>query len=124
MDHWINDFLRTKFAKRLAGIAFSKYSRFLPIRKIRENTNWLAFLHPKPCYPIHIVIVPKRKIADWMSLPIDDATLYADFVEISQGMIRDFCLEETGYRLIVNGGPNQTFPHMHVHLVAGEVLTD
>ncbi len=123
MDHWFNSFLQTKLAKYLAGFLFSKGSRFLPVKKLRENTNWLAFIHPKPCYPIHIVIVPKRKIADWMCLPLEDAALYADFVELSQGMIRDFCLEEAGYRLIINGGPNQTFPHLHMHLVAGDVFT-
>ena len=117
-------FLQTKLARSLAGFLFSKANRFLPIKRLRENGNWLAFNHPRPSYPIHILIVPKRKIADWMSLPIEDAVLYADFVEISQGMIRDFCLEEAGYRLIVNGGPNQTFPHLHVHLVAGDVFSD
>ena len=123
MGSLIKSFLHTKMAKRLAGFMFSRGSRLLPVKKLRENSTWLAFIHHKPCYPIHIVIVPKREIDDWMSLPLEDPALYADFVELSQGMIRDFCLEETGYRLIINGGPYQTFPHLHAHLVAGDVLS-
>ncbi|MBA4375557.1 MAG: histidine triad nucleotide-binding protein [Anaerolinea sp.] len=80
----------------------------------------MAFAHPNPSYPIHILIIPKRRIANWLALPVDDPTLYSEYIVMTQGMIRDFCLEETGYRLITNGGKYQIFPHLHIHLVAGD----
>ncbi len=122
MSVLINKILRTKFAAELVGFMFAKADKIIPVKRLRETDSWLAIIHPKPCYPVHIVILPKRKISNWLSLPVDDAPLYSEFVDITQGMIRDFCLEEAGYRLIVNGGVNQTFPHLHVHLVAGDAL--
>lgn len=62
----------------------------------------------------------KHQIANWMQFPLNDPTLYAEFVEITQDLIKDFCLETTGYRIIINGGSYQDFRHLHFHLVAGE----
>lgn len=95
-------------------------SKWVPVKHVRETNSWLAFMHPNPTYPIHLVIVPKRQIENWMQLPLNDPALYAEFVEITQDLIKDFFLETTGYRIITNGGNYQDFPHLHIHLVAGE----
>lgn len=112
--------LYSKPVSGLISFLFVYADKLVPVNRLRETPDWLAFTHPKPTYPVHILIVPKRKIANWMELPLDDPVLYAEFVNLTQSMIKDFCLEDAGYRLIVNGGINQDFPHLHIHLVAGE----
>jgi histidine triad (HIT) family protein len=114
--------LYSKPVSRLISFLFAHASRLVPVKRLRETPNWLAFTHPNPSYPVHILIVPRRQIANLMQLPVEDPALYAEFVALTQGMIKDFCLEDAGYRLIVNGGINQDFPHLHIHLVAGEAL--
>jgi histidine triad (HIT) family protein len=122
MNQFLRKFLRTRLAGQLTGLIFSKASNLVPLKRLKETPSWMAVLHPDPGYPVHIVILPKHKIANWMTLPIDDPSLYTEFVVLTQTMIHEFCLEDAGYRLIVNGGRFQTFPHLHVHLVAGEAL--
>ena len=119
MNSFVEHLLKTKIVSDGIGLIISRASFLVPGIRLRENSSWIAIVHPKPAYPIHIVVLPKRKIKNWMSLPLDDAPFYNEFVNITQSMIRDFCLDEAGYRLIVNGGPNQTFPHLHIHLIAG-----
>lgn len=115
-------FLYSKPVSRLISFLFAHADQLVPVSRLRETQNWLAFTHPNPTYPIHILIVPKRKITNWMQLPQDDPALYTEFIALTQGMIKDFCLEEAGYRLIVNGGIHQDFPHLHIHLVVGDAI--
>ena len=114
--------LYSKPVSALISFLFAHADKLVPVSRLRETQNWLAFTHPNPGYPVHILIVPKRRVANWMQLPVDDPALYAEFVALTQSMIRDFCLEKAGYRLIVNGGVNQDFPHLHIHLVAGKAI--
>lgn len=116
---------RILYSKPVSGLIsflFAHADKLVPVSRLRETPSWLAFSHPNPTYPVHILIVPKRQITNWMQLPLDDPALYAEFVALTQGMIKDFCLEDAGYRIIVNGGINQDFPHLHIHLVAGNAI--
>ncbi len=121
MGTLLRKFSRSNAAYSLTAFVFSKMNRWLPVKRVAENDHWLAFFHPKPGYPIHIVFVPKCKIKNWMAFPLDNSLLLIDFVELTQSVIRDWNLEEKEYRLIINGGLNQTFPHMHAHLVSGNI---
>jgi diadenosine tetraphosphate (Ap4A) HIT family hydrolase len=66
------------------------------------------------------LIVPKRPYPSFLSLPADDPELWKEFIEIVQSLVQELELEKVGYRLIVNGGPYQDFPHAHFHLVSGD----
>lgn len=114
--------LYSKPVSGLISFLFAHADKLVPVNRLRETANWLAFTHPNPTYPVHIVIVPKHEIANWMQLPMDDPALYTEFVALTQSMIKDFYLEDAGYRIIVNGGINQDFPHLHIHLVAGKAI--
>lgn len=96
--------------------------RWMRIPLLRETDSWIAFCHPTPAYPVHIVILPKKPWKDWLAVTTEDPKAFTEFVSLTQTMIRDFELTPAGYRLIMNGGSNQTFPHLHFHLVAGEQL--
>jgi histidine triad (HIT) family protein len=90
---------------------------FLPMDLVFENTHWAAFYHPQPEYPLHILILPKGGISSLSAAPSDDLQLYADLIQLVQALISDFSLEDQAYRLITNGGENQTIPIWHWHLV-------
>ena len=53
-----------------------------------------------------------------MTLPDDDLELGSDLFLIVKELITQFHLAEKGYRLITNGGFNQTIPQWHWHLVS------
>ena len=96
----------------------------LPIERLAETNNLLAFHHPTPAYPLHILIVPKKSITSLLALdPVAERDLLGEVLATAQKLVRQFHLEEDGYRLIVNGGKFQDFPSLHFHLVADQVTT-
>ena len=82
------------------------------------NEHWVAFYHPQPDYPLHILIVPKQHLASIAEALGQSAAFHQDFYEIVHTLISDFDLESVGYRLISNGGPNQVIPQWHWHLIS------
>ena len=112
--------LESGIIKNILAWMFSHMPRMIPIVPLRETASWMAFCHPSPLYPVHIVIVPKKPWKDWLAVNSENPDAMQEFVSITQSMIQDFELTPAGYRLIMNGGVNQTFPHLHFHLVAGD----
>ena len=108
-------FLFTKIIAMVAAHA----NFLLPGQRLADTPHWFAIRHPHPAYPVHILILPRRAITDWLSFPANEPEMYVEFVELSQRLIRDERLEGIGYRLIVNGGEYQSIPQFHVHLVSG-----
>ncbi len=92
----------------------------IPLHKLRETPTLLAFHHPQPGYPTHILILPKKAIANLAALTAEDASLLAEVFQTAQSLVEELGLENGGYRLIVNGGAYQDIPQLHWHLVAGE----
>lgn len=88
------------------------------MKRLRETDTLLAFYHPKPSYPLHILLVPKRERKDLMDVQAADADFLLDLVQTVQSLVQELNLEPGGYRLITNGGAYQDIPHLHFHLVA------
>jgi len=76
----------------------------------------MAFHHPKPSYPFHVLLVPKKAVASLKELDPTDTAFLADLYSTVQGLIDEFHLP--AYRLIVNGGEVQDFPQLHFHLIS------
>ena len=89
----------------------------IPVNRLRETDLLLAFYHPKPSYPLHILIVPKRQIHSMMmTLQPSDVDFLVDLMATVQSLVQEFHLDETGYSLITNGGDYQDVPQLHYHL--------
>jgi len=91
-------------------------SFLIPVTRLRETPNLIAFHHPAPSYKFHVLIVPKRKVDSLAALDPEDTTLLTDLYSTVQSLIAEFKL--TAYRFIVNGGEYQDFPHLHFHLIS------
>ncbi len=103
------------------GWLFAHVSFLLPVDRLRDTETLLAFHHPRPAYPVHILIVPKRRLANLLDLQTADADFLLELIATVQSLITEFGLETVGYRLITNGGPYQDIPQLHFHLISGEV---
>ncbi|MDX9953290.1 MAG: HIT domain-containing protein [Anaerolineae bacterium] len=90
----------------------------LPVHRLRETPTLLAFHHPRPSYPLHILLVPKRAIGSLSEIQPTDNDFLADLFTTVQSLIAEFNLEARGYRLIANGGQYQDVPQLHFHLIA------
>jgi len=105
----------TQLGRFLVGWIFEHMSFVIPAKRLRETDTLLAFYSPKPAHPFHVIIVPKKDVRSFADLELADPFL-ADLVTAAQSIVAEYNLP--AYRLIVNGGEYQEFPHLHFHLVS------
>ena len=120
IGHLLFRLARSRLGQRLVRWGFSKMSFAIPVKRLRETETLMAFHHPRPSHPLHILLVPKRPYASLLELAPDDAGFLKDLFATVQDLVRKFDLEQSGYRLIANGGAYQDVPHLHFHLIAEE----
>lgn len=101
---------------RIIGWIFARMSFLIPVSRLRETPNLVAFQHPSPSYKFHVLIVPKRETASLVQLDPTDTAFLSDLYSTVQSLVDEFHLR--AYRLIVNGGEYQDFPHLHFHLIS------
>ena len=89
----------------------------IPVKRLRETETLLAFYHPRPAYPFHVILTPKKDIRSFSDLNPSDPFM-AELVSATHSLVEEFHL--SSWRLIVNGGGNQEFPHLHFHLVSDD----
>jgi len=100
----------------LIGWTFTYMSFAVPIKRLRETKTLMAFHHPKPAYPFHVLLVPKKAIISLKEFDTKDSAFLTDLYSTVQDLVNEFQL--SAYRLIVNGGEYQDFPQLHFHLVS------
>ena len=80
-----------------------------------QDDDVMVFPDIKPIRPIHLLIMPKAHVKDFLELT-DDALL-GKLKTTIQNMIKEQKLETRGYRLVVHGGGAQIIDHLHFHLL-------
>jgi histidine triad (HIT) family protein len=113
---------KSSVGRRFIGWIFAHMSFAIPVRRLRETSTLIAFHHPKPSYPVHILLVPKRALGSLTDLTPADADFLIELFQTVKGLVAEFGLEQTGYRLIVNGGRYQDVPQLHFHLICESPL--
>ena len=107
---------RTTPGRLLVRLLFDKMTFAMPVQRLRETPNLMAFKHPQPAYAFHVVLVPKKAVASLMELDASDPVFLVDLYQTVQSLVKEFRLSD--FRLIVNGGKYQDFPQLHFHLVS------
>jgi histidine triad (HIT) family protein len=102
--------------RSLIGWMFEHMSFAIPVQRLRETETLMAFHHPRPAYPFHVLLVPKKAVLSLKELDSTDTAFLTDLYSTVQNLVSEFGLP--AYRLIVNGGEFQDFPQLHFHLVA------
>jgi histidine triad (HIT) family protein len=98
--------------------------REIPSKIAFEDDQVLGFHDIQPSAPIHILFVPKKHVDSVLQVSAEEpvVSLLADrAVKTAQKL----GLEPTGFRLLMNYGPDagQTVHHLHVHLLGGAKLS-
>ena len=121
--HLLLSLARSRWLGWLVGQIITYMSFLLPVDRLRETTTLLAFYHPRPAYPFHVLLMPKRPLASLRAITAQDADFLLELFQVVQSLVEEFKLEEKGYRLVCNGGRNQDVPHLHFHLIAEKMVT-
>lgn len=109
---------RWRVLRPVVSLFFRHMDRFLSADRLYQNNYWVAFAHPQPAYALHLLIVPRQDLPSLQQAPLAPAERYAALFAAVQELVRRYDLAACGYRLITNGGPNQSVPQWHWHLVS------
>jgi len=118
MKAWLLRLLASPLGRWLTGTLLIHFPGWLPLRGKQVGANWVSFPHPQPDAPYHLVLLPRRRNASLAELDAQDTALLSELISTVQQRVRQDGLERGGYRLVVNAGRYQTFPHLHFHLLA------
>ncbi len=97
----------------------------IPAAIVYEDDLVLAFRDINPQAPTHIVMIPKKEIRRIGEAQADDHKLLGHLLLKAAAVAAQLGLDKTGYRLVVNNGPDggETVPHLHCHILGGRKMT-
>ncbi len=93
----------------------------LPASLIFQD-DWVTVFHDiHPITPVHILIVPNKHITSVNEIEAEDEGLLGHMTFIARQIAEQEDLAHSGYRLVINTGPDagQSVFHLHMHLIGG-----
>ena len=96
----------------------------IPTDFVYEDEKIVAFKDINPQAPIHILVIPKKHIESIVDLKDEDEMLVGKMFKVVRKIAKEYNIEESGFRLIVNckEDAGQEVPHLHFHILAGKKL--
>jgi histidine triad (HIT) family protein len=110
----------------MAETIFSKIiKKKIPADIVFENDKILAFKDINPKAPVHVLIIPKEKIAQVTEIDgKKHAALLGEMFDVANKIAKDMKIDKDGFRLVLNNGGNggQEVYHLHMHLLGGRQM--
>ncbi|GJL82764.1 MAG: histidine triad nucleotide-binding protein [marine bacterium B5-7] len=101
---------------------FSKIIRKeIPSDIVYQDDLVTAFRDISPQAPVHVLIVPNHLIPSVNDVTDDDEAVMGRMMNVARIIAEQEGITESGYRLIVNCGPDghQDVMHLHMHILGG-----
>jgi histidine triad (HIT) family protein len=97
----------------------------IPADVVRESDRVLAFRDIDPKAPVHILLIPKDHVESVAQLDDGSGGTLADLMQAATHLARAEGIDESGWRLVTNVGPDagQAVFHLHFHLLGGRPMT-
>jgi histidine triad (HIT) family protein len=89
-----------------------------------EDDTAVAFPDINPKAPVHILVVPKKHISSFKDCAPEDHPALGHLLWVVSLMAAEKKIDKSGYRVIINSGPDsgQEIDHVHLHLLGGRPL--
>jgi histidine triad (HIT) family protein len=96
----------------------------IPVSKVYEDDELLAFDDINPQAPLHVLIVPKRHIPTLNDLQPGDDHVVGSIIRRASALAAERGYADRGYRTVfnTNSEAGQSVFHIHLHLLAGRGL--
>ena len=96
----------------------------IPATITYRDDNVVAFKDIGPKAPLHELGIPIRHIASLAEAKSEDAALLGKLMIVASNQARAAGFADSGFRVVVNVGPDagQTVHHVHLHVLAGRPL--
>ena len=91
---------------------------------VYQDEDFIVIKDIHPQAPIHVLIIPKRHLDIIHRTTHEDIDVLGKMILVAGKVAKILGVDESGYRLILNQGPNagQLVPHLHIHFLAGKRL--
>jgi histidine triad (HIT) family protein len=96
----------------------------IPADVVYEDDRALAFRDVQPQAPVHVLVIPKRRI-DRVAAAVDsDTELLGHLLQVCRIVAEREGVASTGYRVVTNSGDHggQSVDHLHFHVLGGRAL--
>lgn len=97
----------------------------IPADIVYEDEQIIVFKDINPQAPVHLLIVPKKHVTAYEDgFSAYEAELLGALFYAAEKAAREVGVSRSGFRLIVNCGPDsgQEIAHLHMHLLGGKKL--
>jgi histidine triad (HIT) family protein len=96
----------------------------IPSDVVYRDERVTAFRDIQPQAPVHVLIVPNEHVTSTNELDERHEALVGYLMRMTQHVAREQGIGESGFRLVVNTGPDalMSVPHLHVHILGGRKL--
>ncbi|NQV71219.1 MAG: histidine triad nucleotide-binding protein [Pseudohongiella sp.] len=96
----------------------------IPSNKVYSDDDSYAFHDINPAAPVHVLVVPKKHICDMQATSDADEALLGNLLLKANKIAEILGLKESGYRFVINTGPDsgRTIYHLHLHILGGRQL--
>lgn len=100
-------------------------ARQIPATIVYEDDLVLAFKDIKPGAPTHILVVPKKPIPRIAEAQPEDHKVLGHMLLKAAEIAKKSGLEQSGFRLVINNGPDsgEAVPHLHLHILGGRSMS-
>lgn len=91
---------------------------------VYEDAQVLAFRDINPQAPVHVLVIPKRRVTALSEVTWEDTALMGHLLATAAEVARQLELAE-GFRVVINSGRDggQSVDHLHLHLLGGRALS-
>ena len=99
-------------------------ARQIPADIVYEDDLVMAIRDISPKAPIHILVFPKKPLARIAEAGRDDEQVLGHLLVQAAEVAAKLGLAKTGYRLVINNGPDagESVPHLHCHILGGRAM--
>ena len=109
----------------MAKTLFQKIAdREIPAQIVHEDAQVIALRDINPAAPVHILIVPRKPITRIADATAEDQSVLGHMLLTAASIARQQGLDQSGFRLVFNNGPDagESVPHLHLHLLGGRSM--
>ncbi|HHU08373.1 MAG TPA: histidine triad nucleotide-binding protein [Clostridiaceae bacterium] len=100
----------------------------IPSKFVWSNEDVIAFHDMNPQAPVHVLLVPRHHSDNILDLAAEEEgrQVFSQLLAAVPRVADALGVSESGFRLIINTGKGggQSVMHLHIHLVAGEGLSE
>ena len=96
----------------------------IPADIVYEDDRAVAFRDINPQAPVHVLVIPRRRIQSLASMDDGDTDLVGHLLQVCAAIAKAEGIDESGYRVVTNVGRDggQSVDHIHFHVLGGRAI--